>query len=103
MTEPVRVAHDRDFPPFAEVKGGKSEGLTVDIFRAAAARAAVEVKFVPVSFEERQLTLEDGRAVCRPRSHLTACNCSTLPTNWLLLAGLYLYEFQTRLPKISLP
>jgi polar amino acid transport system substrate-binding protein len=62
MTEPVRVAHDRDFPPFAEVKGGKSEGLTVDIFRAAAARAAVEVKFVPVSFEDRQLTLEDGRA-----------------------------------------
>ncbi len=62
MTEFVRVAHDRDFPPFAEVKGGKSEGLTVDIFRAAAARAAVEVKFVPVPFEERQLTLKDGRA-----------------------------------------
>src|SRR5438034_7214748 len=35
----VRIAHDRDFPPFSEVSGGKSEGLAVDIIRAAAARA----------------------------------------------------------------
>ena len=54
--EPVRVAHDSGFPPFAEVKDGKSEGLAVDIFRAVAARARVDVKFVPVSFEQRQLT-----------------------------------------------
>jgi polar amino acid transport system substrate-binding protein len=62
MTEPVRIAHDQGFPPFAEFNGGKSRGLAVDVFRAAAARAGVEVKFVPVSFEQRQLTLEDGRA-----------------------------------------
>jgi polar amino acid transport system substrate-binding protein len=62
MAEPVRVAHDQGFPPFAEVRDGKSEGLAVDIFRAAAARAGVEVKFVPVPFEQRQLTLEDGGA-----------------------------------------
>ena len=43
-------------------KDGKSEGLAVDIFRAAAARAGINVKFVPVSFEQRQLTLADGRA-----------------------------------------
>jgi len=60
--EPVRVAHDSGFPPFAEVKDGKSEGLAVDIFRAVAARAGVDVKFVPVAFEQRQLTLVDGRA-----------------------------------------
>ena len=62
MAGPVRVAHDQGFPPFAEVRDGKSEGLAVDIFCAAATRAGVEVKFVPVPFEQRQLTLEDGRA-----------------------------------------
>jgi len=62
IDEPVRVAHDCGFPRFAEVKDGKSEGLAVDIFRAAAARAGINVKFVPVSFEQRQLTLADGRA-----------------------------------------
>jgi polar amino acid transport system substrate-binding protein len=60
--EPVRIAHDQDFPPFAEVTDGNSEGLTVDILRAAAARAGVDVQFVPVPFDQRQLTLEDGRA-----------------------------------------
>jgi hypothetical protein len=39
IDEPVRVAHDSGFPPFAEVKDGKSEGLAVDIFRAAGSRA----------------------------------------------------------------
>ena len=62
MTKPVRISHDQDFPPFAEFKDGKSEGLAVDIFRAAAQRAGVEVEFMPVPFEQRQLTLEDGRA-----------------------------------------
>ncbi len=62
MTKLVRIAHDQGFPPFAEFKEGQSEGLAVDIFRAAAAQAGVNVKFVPVPFEQRQLTLEDGRA-----------------------------------------
>ena len=62
MAEPVRIAHDQDFPPFAEVKDGKSEGLAVDILRAASTRAGVKVNFVPVSFDQRQLTLDDGRA-----------------------------------------
>jgi ABC-type amino acid transport substrate-binding protein len=60
--DPMRIAHDQGFPPFAEVKDDKSEGLAVDILLAAAARASVEVKFVPVPFDQRQLTLEDGRA-----------------------------------------
>jgi polar amino acid transport system substrate-binding protein len=58
----LRIAHDQSFPPFAEFKDGKSEGLAVDIFRAAAAQSGVDVKFVPVPFEQRQLTLTDGRA-----------------------------------------
>ena len=62
MVEPVRIAHDQRFPPFAEVRDGRSEGLAIDIFRAAAANAGIEVEFVPVPFEQRQLTLEDGRA-----------------------------------------
>jgi polar amino acid transport system substrate-binding protein len=62
MAEPVRVAHDQRFPPFSEIRHGRSEGLAIDIFRAAATRAGIEIEFVPVSFEQRQLTLEDGRA-----------------------------------------
>jgi ABC-type amino acid transport substrate-binding protein len=62
VAEPVRIAHDQDFPPFAEVRDGNSEGLAVDILRAAAERTGIDVKFVPVPFEQRQLTLEDGRA-----------------------------------------
>jgi polar amino acid transport system substrate-binding protein len=60
--EPVRIAHAQDFPPLAEVRDGKSEGLVVDILRAAAARAGVEVQFVAVPFEQVHLTLADGRA-----------------------------------------
>jgi polar amino acid transport system substrate-binding protein len=60
--EPVRIAHAQDFAPLAEVKDGQSEGLAVDILRAAAARAGVEVKFVAVPFGQTQLTLTDGRA-----------------------------------------
>jgi hypothetical protein len=36
--ETVRITHNQPFPPFTEVKNGKSEGLAVDILRAAAGR-----------------------------------------------------------------
>jgi polar amino acid transport system substrate-binding protein len=62
MAEPVRIAHPDVFPPFTELKDGKSEGLAVDIVRAAAARVALDVEFVSVPFEQVQRTLEDGRA-----------------------------------------
>src|SRR5262245_33789193 len=55
--EPVRIAHAQDFPPLAEVRNGKSEGLAIDILRAAAARPGVAVPF-----EQVPLTLADGRA-----------------------------------------
>lgn len=60
--EPVRVAHDQRFPPFAEAKDGRSEGLAVDVLRAAATKAGVELVLVPVPFVDVQKTLEDGRA-----------------------------------------
>jgi len=60
--EPVRMAHNQLQPPFYEVKDGDSQGLTVDIIRAAAARAGIEVEMVPVPIEEIEQTLRDGRA-----------------------------------------
>jgi ABC-type amino acid transport substrate-binding protein len=60
--DPMRIAHDRDFPPFAAAEDGQSHGLAVDILRAAALRAGVELEFLPVAFEHGQETLEDGRA-----------------------------------------
>ena len=62
QAQTVRVAHDQRFPPFAEVKDGKSEGLAVDILNAAAQRAGITIVYVPVPFAEMQKTLEDGRA-----------------------------------------
>lgn len=62
MSEPVRIAYPQVFPPFTEIKDGKSEGLAVDILRAAAARVAIDIELVAVPFEQVQRTLEDGRA-----------------------------------------
>src|SRR5262245_6292223 len=59
---PMRIAHAQDFAPLAVVKDGESEGLAVDIVRAAAERAGLEVTFVAVPFEQTQITLADGRA-----------------------------------------
>lgn len=62
QAQTIRVAHDQRFPPFAEVKDGKSEGLAVDILNAAAQKAGLTIVYVPVPFEEIQRTLDDGRA-----------------------------------------
>jgi ABC-type amino acid transport substrate-binding protein len=62
-TGTVRIAHQVDFLPIADVKDGQSVGLGVEIVRAAAMRAGIDVQFVPVSFEQVQKTLDDGRAV----------------------------------------
>jgi len=58
----VRVAHAESFPPYAEARDGKSEGMAVDILRAAAAKAGLQLSFVIVPFEQLQRTVEDGRA-----------------------------------------
>ena len=59
---PVRIAYADVFPPFTELKDGKAEGLAVEIVRAAARHAGIEVEFVAVPFEQVQRTLDDGRA-----------------------------------------
>jgi polar amino acid transport system substrate-binding protein len=58
----VRVAHAASFPPYAEGREGRSEGMAVDILRSAAAKAGLQITFVVVPFEELQRTVEDGRA-----------------------------------------
>jgi polar amino acid transport system substrate-binding protein len=58
----VRVAHAASFPPYAEAREGRSEGMAVDILRSAAAKAGLQLEFVVVPFEELQRTVEDGRA-----------------------------------------
>ena len=62
MAEPMRIAHSVSFPPYAELKDGKSEGLAVDLLRAAATAAKVDVVLVPLPFDQLQLALGDGRA-----------------------------------------
>jgi ABC-type amino acid transport substrate-binding protein len=62
-SQPVRIAHQVDFAPIADVKDGRSLGLGVDVVREAAARVGLTVEFVPVPFEQVQRTLEDGRAI----------------------------------------
>jgi ABC-type amino acid transport substrate-binding protein len=62
MAEPARIVHALSFPPYAEAKDGASQGLAVDILRAAAARAGVEITLVPVPFDQMQRMLEDGTA-----------------------------------------
>ncbi len=58
----ARIGHSQVFPPFAEVKDGKSQGLAIDILAAAAARVVIAIEWVPVPFEQLQHTLDDGRA-----------------------------------------
>ena len=62
-SRPVRIAHQVDFMPIADVKDGQSVGLGVEIIRAVAERSRIDVEFVPVPFEQVQKTLDDGRAV----------------------------------------
>jgi polar amino acid transport system substrate-binding protein len=58
----VRIAHAESFPPYAQSREGRSEGMAVDILRSAAAKAGLQLSFVVVQFEELQRTVEDGRA-----------------------------------------
>ena len=59
----IRIAHFNNLSPYFEVQDGKSVGLAVDIIRAAATRAGIDLVFVPVTIEQQMPSLEDGRAV----------------------------------------
>jgi polar amino acid transport system substrate-binding protein len=60
--EPFRIAHNQNLPPLYMVQDGKSVGLGVDLLRAAAVRAGIELVFVPVTIEHQFPSLKDGRA-----------------------------------------
>jgi ABC-type amino acid transport substrate-binding protein len=60
--EPFRIAHNQSLQPLLDVQDGKSVGLAVDIVRAAAARAGIDVVFVPMTIEQQMPSLKDGRA-----------------------------------------
>ena len=58
----LRIVHNQSLPPLVEVREGKSVGLAIDIVRAAAARANIDVLFVPVTIEQQMPSIADGRA-----------------------------------------
>jgi polar amino acid transport system substrate-binding protein len=60
--DPIRITHNQPFPPLSELKNGKSEGLMIDVLRAASGRAGLELEFVVAPLEQMQRTLTDGRA-----------------------------------------
>jgi polar amino acid transport system substrate-binding protein len=60
--EPLRITHNQPFPPFSEFKNGKSEGLAIDILRAAAGQVGIDLEFVASPLEQVAQTLTDGRA-----------------------------------------
>jgi polar amino acid transport system substrate-binding protein len=82
--ETIRVAHDQRFPPFAEVKDGKSTGLAVDILNAAAQRAGLTITYVPVPFAEIQKHSKTAAPMrCfRWRSIRSGGRCSTSRPRW---------------------
>lgn len=89
--ETLRVVYDQQFPPFAELKDGKTQGLAVDVLQAAADRAGLTIIFVPVPFKEMQPTLERGDAdamfpiaINEPRRAIYDFSAPLLPTGGAL-------------------
>lgn len=92
FAEPIKIAHHRLLPPFAEVKDGRSTGLMIDIFRAAAERAGYQIEFVPVPIEQMEATLKDGRAIAAIPLAITPERRQTLDfSDTLLMTGGALY------------
>jgi polar amino acid transport system substrate-binding protein len=61
VAEPFRIIHNQPFPPFSELKNGKSEGLAIDILQAAAERVGIELDFIASPLEQMVQMLKDGR------------------------------------------
>lgn len=58
----VTFVHDQRFPPFAEVRDGRSAGLAVRVLEAAAARAGIAPAYLPLPFDQVKAALPEGRA-----------------------------------------
>lgn len=59
--DPIRITYNQPFPPFSEIKNGKSEGLAIDILDAAAARVGIVLQFVPAPIDQMEQALKEGR------------------------------------------
>jgi hypothetical protein len=78
VAEPVRIAYGDVFPPFTEFKDGKAEGLAVEIVRAAAGHAGIEVEFVAVPFDAKNLRGWTRRGRLPPHNHPRASSAIRL-------------------------
>ena len=61
FAQTVRIAHP-PIEPFAFVKDGQTQGLVVDILRAAAKREHLAIAFVPISYAQVRNALANGTA-----------------------------------------
>jgi Bacterial extracellular solute-binding proteins, family 3 len=48
----LRITYNQPFPPFSEFKNGESEGLAIDILRAAARQVGIDLEFVASPLEQ---------------------------------------------------
>lgn len=62
MARTIRIVHPLALPPFAEARDGRSEGMVVDIVRAAVERARWQAAFLAVPFEQVEAALVEGLA-----------------------------------------
>jgi polar amino acid transport system substrate-binding protein len=60
--ETFRLVHIEPFEPFAAVKGGRSEGLSIDILTEALSRAGLKVVFIGAHQDKEQDLLAKGEA-----------------------------------------
>ncbi|MGE4338612.1 MAG: substrate-binding periplasmic protein, partial [Pigmentiphaga sp.] len=57
-----KVVVDENFPPFVQMAQGSPAGLGIEVLQAAADRAGIELRFVPVPFVRIQPTVDEGKA-----------------------------------------
>lgn len=67
LEKTFRLAHIENFPPFAMIREGKSEGLSIEILEAVLSRVKTRVIFIPAELDKIQELLltdqADGIAV----------------------------------------
>ncbi|MCX5831186.1 MAG: transporter substrate-binding domain-containing protein [Deltaproteobacteria bacterium] len=57
-----RLAHINNFPPFAMIREGKSEGLSIEILEAVLSRVKTRVIFIPTELDKIQELLHTDQA-----------------------------------------
>ena len=61
QAQTVRVGHDAPFEPFAMVENGRSAGMILDVVAEAMKRARVSFEFVPLTLDESESALVEGK------------------------------------------